>query len=149
MGFHGRAVYMDVDMLVLGDVAELLLVPLPRPWVCCHPAITDVSVIDCGAFRDLRDRDLWPTIEQMQRSGWKVFHYCQLLGKLAAVSDTLSWDWNCRDSNCEWTKSTKLLHFTSVPHQPWKPYDTVNYKTHPKLSWERKWREEFANAASF
>lgn len=142
MNFQGRAVYMDVDMLVLDDVAELLLVPLKRPWVCCHPAITDVSVIDCSAFRALRDRGEWMSLPNMKKSGLRVFEHCQMMARLGIVSDSLSWDWNCRDSNDDWKDSTKLLHYTAVPWQPWHPYETVKYTPHPKVSWTSRWFAE-------
>lgn len=142
-GFYGRAIYMDADMLVLGDVAELLTIPLPRPWVCCHPSMTDVSVIECNEFRNVEQ---WPSISKMKQSGWRVFEYCKLLMKLGLVSDSLPWDWNCRDSSSQWTASTRLLHFTAVPWQPYKPYPTVRYQDHPKLSWCNRWFAEKAEA---
>lgn len=142
MGFKDRAVYMDVDQLVLGDVAELLYIAMPKPWVCCHPSMTDVSVIECSYFGGPD----WPKIEKMKPSGARVFDYCQRLARMGYVSATLPWDWNCRDSNDEWKDSTRLLHFTSVPHQPWRPYETVKYRPHPKLAWERKWLDELAEA---
>lgn len=137
-GFAGRAVYMDVDMLVLGDVAELLSVQMPRPWVCCHPAMSDVSVIDCASFIDKG----WPTIEELKMFPGKCYHHMQRLNKLGLVSDSLPWDWNCRDSGDEWKESTRLLHYTSVPHQPWHPYETVRYIPHPKKRWVEKWFSE-------
>jgi hypothetical protein len=137
-GFEGRAVYMDVDMLVLGDVAELLNWPLPAPWVCCHPQITDVSVIDCSQFLDRK----WPTLEHLKMFEGKAYHHVARLSEKQLVSASLSWDWNCRDSGDQWRDSTRLLHFTSVPHQPWHPYPTVKYKPHPKTDWVSKWFNE-------
>ena len=137
-GFTGRAVYMDVDMLVLGDVAELLEVPLVRPWVCCHPAMSDVSVIDCAAFVDKG----WPTLEELKMFPGKCYHHMQRLTRLGLLSDTLPWDWNCRDSADDWKETTRLLHFTAIPWQPWHPYDTVRYTPHPKPAWVRRWLDE-------
>lgn len=149
-GFSGRAVYMDVDMLVLGDVKELLTMPLSRAWTCCHQAITDVSVIDCGGFADKFGRGKWPTLVGLKASRSKAYHHVQHLNQLGLVSATLPWDWNCRDSSDQWKDSTKLLHFTAVPWQPWHPYQTVRYQPHPKPSWAKRWFEEKieADAAS-
>jgi hypothetical protein len=146
MGFSGRAVYMDVDMLVLGDVRELLEMPLARPWVSCHPGMTDVSVIDCAAFRTPHQRKDWPLIWDMMPTGARCFEWCQLLSRLGLISDGLSWDWNCRDRGDSWKATTKLLHFTSVPHQPWRPYETVTYQPHPRVDWVAKWNAEKAEA---
>lgn len=147
MGFTGRAVYMDVDMLVLGDVAELLDVATPKPWVCCHPAMTDVSVIDCAGFRN---RPFWKSLSQMKAAGLKTFFYCQTLEVHGMVSATLPWDWNCRDRADQWKPSTKLLHYTAVPWQPWHPYPTVRYQPHPLTSWVQRWfaEKEEADAAT-
>jgi hypothetical protein len=146
MGFMGKAVYLDADMLVLGDIAELQAWPTPSGYTCCHPARTDTSVIDCSWFRD---KQWWPSIEQMKPSGWRVFEYMQLLNAKGGVSTTLSWDWNCCDSSDNRKASTKLLHFTAVPWQPYKPYETVNYQPHPKPDWAKAWfdAKEEADAA--
>ena len=145
MGFQGRAVYMDADMLVLGDVAELLAVNLDKPWVTCHPSITDVSVIDCAAFKRIG----WPSIAEMKRERHKAFHDCQRLQAKGAISATLPWSWNIRDSatpHAAWHADSRLLHYTSVPHQPWHPYPTVTYIPHPKKPWVDIWFAHKAEA---
>lgn len=134
-GFSGRAVYLDVDMLVLGDVRELLTMPVTKPWTCCHPWMTDVSIIECDQFLDKQ----WPTLEELKQFHGKAFHHVERLNRSGLLSPSLSWDWNCRDSNDNWEPQTKLLHFTSVPHQPWHPYPSVSYKKHPKQSWVDEW----------
>lgn len=142
MGFTGRAVYMDADMLVLGDVKELLELPTPKPWVTCHHRITDVSVLDCAGFRIPQ----WPSIAQMRPEGRPAFYTVELLNRLGLISATLPWDWNCRDSNDEIKPSTRLLHYTTVPWQPYHPYPTVKYMPHPKPGWVRMWFDAKAEA---
>jgi hypothetical protein len=137
-GFEGRAVYMDVDMLVIGDVRELLEWPMSKPWVCTHPQMTDVSIIECSQFLDRQ----WPTLEELKMFPGKAYHHVQRLNQSGLLSPSLSWNWNCRDSSDEWTEDTRLLHFTSVPHQPWHPYPTVKYAKHPKKAWADRWFAE-------
>lgn len=148
MGFTGRAVYMDVDMLVLGDVAELATMPLVRPWTAWHPYITDVSVIDCSAFAPDKLR-CWPSIQDMRCSGRIVREYCTMMLREGVSGPGLPWSWNCRDSDCaaagyKIPDGVKLLHFTSVPHQPWRPYGTVAYAEHPIAEWVQAWNAEKA-----
>lgn len=50
-GFQGRAIYLDADMLVLADVRELWDRRRRRPWTC-PGGRSEVSVIDCAAFRE-------------------------------------------------------------------------------------------------
>jgi hypothetical protein len=144
MGFKGRAVYMDADMIVLGDVKELRDRKLTRPWTCIDPRITDVSIIDCSYFTDPR----WPRIESMRPSGCSAGHYVGLLQQMGWIDPTLSPLWNCRDGvpHDSWYPSSKLLHFTTVPTQPYCPYPSVSYKPHPWPTWSRKWNAEFAEA---
>jgi hypothetical protein len=148
MGFEGRAVYMDADMLVLGDVAELLERPMSAGITCCHFSRTDVSVIDCAWFKD---KSWWPRISEMKASGWRVFEYLRLLQPRNAISATLPWEWN----DCEgqiWTRSGKsrLIHYTSVPHQPYRPYESVRYSDvwpyHPNLQVGELWWNSYQDA---
>lgn len=144
MNFEGRAVYLDADMLLLGDIYELAKEPLGRPWKCCHYRRTDVSVIDCAAFKDRRG---WLTIAQMKAAGAKTGHYCHMLHSFGLVDDTLSWDFNaCDDHDQNWRQTTKLLHFTNVMWQPYRPYQTVQYQPHPFPRWAEKWFAEFEEA---
>lgn len=144
MGFQGRAVYMDADMVVLGDVRELLERPLRRPWTCIDPRITDVSIIDCAAFQSPR----WPSISTMKPSGASAGHYVGLLNQLGWIDPTLPPTWNCRDGTHTdgWNSETRLLHFTVVPTQPYRPYPSVSYQPHPWPRWADRWHAELAEA---
>jgi hypothetical protein len=135
-GFRGRAIYLDVDMIVLADIAELLDVPQRRPWVCRAVPMTDVSVIDCAAFRD---RNGWPRIGQMKRSGWGVQRYIDLLVRIDAIGSGVPAPWNTLDR--EPLAGAKLAHFTTVPTQPWRPYPKTTYAPIAP-AWEALWRRE-------
>lgn len=141
--FKGRAVYLDADMLVRSDVRELLEMPLQAGYRSISLARTDVSLIDCGWFANRRD--WWPSIAQMKPSGWITWHYCQLLQQHGGIAPTLDPAWNrcdpmhmCADPGVE---SAKLLHYTVVPTQPYRPYPTVRYMKHPWKSWVKEWND--------
>lgn len=151
--FEGRAVYMDADMLVRADVKELLEWPIPdgAGYVAIDKVRTDVSVIDCSYFNG---KPWWPSVDFMRKSGWCGPEYRQLLIQNKAISPTLARNWNafdpmqpCPDPGYE---HCKLLHYTVVPTQPYKPYPSVNYFKHPWQSWVDIWNEhlEEARAAS-
>jgi len=127
MAFTGRAVYFDADMLVLGDVAELLRFPMTTGYTACHSKRTDVSVIDCEWFRG---KSWWPSVRQMKPSGWRVFEYLKLLLPRHGIADTLPWCWNDCDGEMygKYPSSVKLVHYTGVPDQPYRPYPSVKYK---------------------
>ena len=127
MGFVGKAIYFDADMLVRDDVAKLIDMETTAGYRCISDARTDVSVIDCAWFKD---KAWWPSIAKMKPSGWIVWHYCQLLAKHKGVEPTLPKEWNDCDGLLFQRDPglSKLVHYTSVPDgQPYCPYPTINY----------------------
>lgn len=138
--FTGRAVYLDADMLVLGDVRELLTTDLVNGYKTISMPRTDVAVIDCAYFAD---KTWWPSIEKMRPSGWITWHYCKLLQQHGAITPSLDPKWNVCDRPMptpdHGVGDAKLLHYTTVPTQPYKPYPSVTYYTHAWKSWVDAW----------
>ena len=142
-GFTDKAIYLDVDMLVLGDIAELWNTPQRRPYLCNSSGRTEVAVIQCEPFKDAL---WWPRISTMAPSGVYLHQYRDLLLRRNFLDQTLTWDWNTVDKV---TPTMKLLHYSAVPTQPYRPYPTVAYKDHPIKECADLWfktRDE-ANAA--
>lgn len=111
-------VYLDVDMLVLGDIAELAGYYRKGRWVCLEDGTDEVSVI-CASLRfppmGSLTRDLYtelprPTLTRIPRS------------------------WNVEDKA---EAGMNLLHLTALDHQPW-------FHEHPdpdvRAIWEH-WRD--------
>lgn len=142
-GFVGTAIYLDVDQIVLGDIAELARVPTTKPWVCRRVPLTDVSVIDCAAFEG---RSGWPRVSQMRRSGWGARQYVDHLVRLDMIGAGVPDAWNRHDRE-PLTPDTKLAHFTTVPTQPWRPYPKTRY-SQIAPEWEALWRREHQAAHS-
>lgn len=138
-GFDGKAIYLDVDMLVLDDIKLLFDLPQKAPWLCNGKGRTEVALIDCAPFKN----GWWPSIEQMQARAWMLPQYRQLLANHQFLDESLSWDWNTCDKV---TASMKLLHYTSVPHQPWHPYSSVAYFPHPCDEAVRLWYDYLSEA---
>lgn len=119
--FQGYAIYLDVDMLLLGDIQELWNYRTPNKW-CITPRSKkqindDVSVIDCSAFRDLpKENDLKKFRKEDVRT--KIGNrYLQNIPK----------EWNCID---RLHSDTKLLHYSRLGTQPWHPNPNRTYKPH-------------------
>lgn len=138
-GWKGRAIYMDADQLVLGDVAELWGFPdtLPDPraavWCTKQPdkysrsvpvPQTSVMVIDCG--RAAADPLLWngsALLAEFRKRpddrGYynRVMHY--ETAALPAVRIPDCWNHLNKYVPVGQPKHTRLLHYTTEPEQPW------------------------------
>lgn len=88
---HG--IYLDPDMIVLGDIAELWGYKKPGQYVCLKDGSTEVAVIDC---------------EHQCRNKFEQHK----LKKLPIIP----LEWNVEDKIIP---GMKLLHFTNMHTQPW------------------------------
>ena len=131
--FRGHAIYMDCDQLVLGDVAELASYFVPGKWVQ-HPHREGdaVSVIDCAAVGHQVPN--WPTIDELKSGKLRKW---DVRGRLEPIiSRSLPSDWNSMD---RLTPSTRLVHYTDLTTQPWKPEADRSYLPHPDQQAEKLW----------
>ena len=146
-GFQGRALYLDADMLVFGDIAELAEMPFDGNQVLCTsqaepPAIwrgypsfkpgrhTAVLLLDCSELE-------WDVDEIVGGLDEGRYSYEELVHQLCVVDrvgDTLPVEWNHLEHYEPGV--TKLLHFTNVPTQPWK--SDANPLGEVWLSWYRE-----------
>lgn len=125
-GFEGVHIYLDADMVLLADIAELAAHPRRNAWLSNSSTFTDVSVIDAAAFKD---KKWWPSLAQMRMSGAPMHYYRGLIAQHQMFDESLPWTWNMRD---QLLPGGKLLHYTTVPCQPWRPYPSVKYQAHPR-----------------
>lgn len=132
---RGRAVYLDSDMLVFGDVAELAEMPFDGHAILCTeqraPARWEdhtkfrpgpqfsVMVLDCEAL----DWDVQAIVDGLDRGD---FTYEQLLFELCItpreqIATSIPTSWNHLERFEPGV--TDLLHYTVVPTQPWRDPD--------------------------
>lgn len=136
-GYRGRALYVDSDMLVFRDVAELWRIPFGRRRVLCTRQETPPA-----AWRDLSwfrpGRQFSVMLLDCDRLSWRVdeivrgldegrYRYQDLLFELCIVppdeiGDDLPTEWNHLETHVP--GRTALTHFTVVPTQPWKTDDS-------------------------
>ena len=134
--YRGKALYLDSDMQVFGDLTELWQIPLGGAKVLCtfQPEPPDawkdnpefhsgrqmsVMMLDCSRLdwdiqaivRDLDDGKI--TYEQL------MFDLCVV--KPEDIADTIPPEWNSLERYEP--GATKLLHYTVGPAQPWKNDD--------------------------
>lgn len=133
--YKGFAIYLDVDMLVLGDLRELWNYRTKGKW--CITRIDakrgprdEVSVIDCGAFKDLPPE----TILKQQHGKWAAKNKIR---KKYIVN--IPKNWNSID---KLESDTKILHYSCLGTQPWHPEQPIRrYRPHKdkkaaNLFWE-------------
>ena len=127
-GYQGRAIYMDSDMIVFRDIAEIWGAPFDGAKILVERVtdqtrgkgrLTAVMLMDCGALR-------WDPAEIVARLGTD-YDYTQLMSILPLLEegdlqDRLPVGWNSLD---ELTDETRLLHYTKIKTQPWV------YPAHP------------------
>jgi hypothetical protein len=112
-------IYLDSDMIVLGDIADLWAYRKPGKYVCMKDGSTEVAVIDCN-------------------------HSCRSKKDLVKLPRALSipHEWNVEDFELfpdqDIPEGTKLFHFTSLDKQPWL-YDHPNPKA---VALYKKWAKK-------
>ena len=121
-GYQGRAIYMDSDMVVFRDIAEIWEMPFDGAKIMVEKIteqtrgsgrLTAVMVMDCGALD-------WDVGKIMERLGVD-YDYSELISvypllKEGELQDRLPLGWNSLD---ELTDETRLLHYTKIKTQPW------------------------------
>lgn len=88
-----EGIYLDCDMIVVGDIAELWEYRQPGKFVCMEDGSSEVSVISCT-------------------HNCKNKHQEHLLPKANIIPSS----WNVKD---QIIPGMKLLHFTDLSTQPW------------------------------
>jgi len=101
-GYQGFAIYLDVDMLLVSDIAELWDYRESGKWVSLVDGSTEVMVIDCAVRNNI------PPIPDLMR-----LHKSQVRPQL---TPRIPLEWNCEDRAPE---GAKLIHFTDLKRQPW------------------------------
>lgn len=133
-GFQGRAIYIDADQLVFGDIWDLWTMPElvggPRgdrtsTWCTYQPCKffqgnvpnTSVMVIDCDRAKDQWQYDIAKVLDFLRTHPAKI-EYANLMYAINMKPQPMRipTEWNHLNV---YDKKTKLLHFTKEPEQPW------------------------------
>lgn len=131
--YQGRAVYIDADMLVFGDVAELAEIPfdgnrllctyqseLPSLWAAKHTfkpgRNVAVMLLDCSRL-DWKADEIVGGLDE-GRYTYEQLVYDQCVVAPGEIADTIPVEWNHLERYEH--GRTRLLHYTVVRTQPWK-----------------------------
>jgi hypothetical protein len=152
---EGRAVYLDSDMLVFDDIAELATLPFGDARLLCthqeeapaawkdsdwfHPGRQfSVMVLDCERL----DWDVQTIVDGLDagRYGYADLMFDMCVVPDAEIADTVPAGWNHLE-HYE-VGVTKLLHYTVVPLQPWRSDDNPL-----GWLWERAYRDAVRDGA--
>lgn len=122
--YQGYAIYLDTDMVVLADIAELYGYRQEGRW---RGSGSSVLVIDCAA----------PTRVPKIASLKKRICTTRELQQLVPFSGGVPMAWNCFD---RLPNGAKLLHFTNMRTQPWHPWpERFRYGRHPSRACQALW----------
>ena len=141
VGGVGRAIYNDVDQVYLADPAELFDMAMQgKGQLGINERETSVMLLDCEKMIKV-----WHLADAQRGERHKLFR--------AAVHGAGQWgpkpaEWNARDAEYVAGRS-KVLHFTTLQTQPWRPFPhDLKYQSHPLSDlWHGLERE--ADAAGF
>ena len=145
--WKGKAIYLDADMIVLSDIAEIADHPSAAPCLITRKGRFDVIRWDCAGMK--RPNHEWPALRDVKPSGRKPAAYQMLLDSLGVVGRDLDPLWDVLDTHLP---SAKLVHYTNMHWQPWHPWpERFQYpKVHPQPSAQALWDryEKEAHAAA-
>ena len=145
-GFKGKAIYLDVDQIVLKDMKQMWeLSTEPYAALAINPVRTDVMLINCEKFSE----DWWPRLEKMKPSGKSQKSYRKRVeGKFGiGPLDTI---YNCLDGETWNADKTRLVHYTKMSTQPWRPFpNNINYISHDVPLLETLWKDHYSSALEF
>jgi len=141
MNYQGRALYLDADMLVFGDIAELLEWPMGDHKIIIQKPLDgkqsnttgkigapkkrirqcSVMLLDCSKLD-------WDVEKIIQGLDDESFNYEQLMFELCLlkeedIGEELPFQWNSLE---HYDATTKLIHYTDMKTQPWVNPDNRN-----------------------
>ncbi len=156
VGYQGKAIYLDADMQVFGDIAELWNFPMqaksavlcsssnltPRGWQgksLFHPGRQmSVMLLDCAQLK-WNLRDIAGDLAQKKTTYDDLMFGSYLISK-NEIDETLPLEWNHLETYVP--KQTKLLHYTVGHEQPW-----LNNRNPLRNIWLNDFREALQKGA--
>ena len=140
---------MDVDMLNFRDIAELFDTDMQgAPLVCREGWRTCVSLFDCEKLKEIL-----PPVEILKKDSSFTNRNARAIASYALPIDPR---WNCLDGENLFPEDIWHLHFTSMPHQPWKPAWAAKFyakqnipfepQEHPRQDLVQLWHDTVAEA---
>jgi mitochondrial fission protein ELM1 len=124
-GRRGRALYNDEDQIYLADPGALFDLDMAgHGYLTISDRDTAVMLIDCE-----RMADVWTLADaQRRRKHWLLDR-----GLRSGLCGPLPPEWHARDDEEFDPARTRLLHYTTLHTQPWRPFpERFVYREHPQ-----------------
>lgn len=120
-GYKGKALYLDADIVVLADIHDLLTMEMNDKGVLARPGphhirYTSVMLLSCEKLTHWKIRE-WSMLINNQLADYGKTMFGEVGGLNYQDFGDLPDYWNHLD---EADETTKILHYTHVPMQPWK-----------------------------
>lgn len=138
-GFKGRAIYLDSDMIVQADIAELWAQPIPPGAFALVTGVgrkqrSCVMLLDCAEAR----RRL-PPLEAIKRgAAFLRGGLGEWLKLQPGLTGQIEGRWNCVDlkgSTGVTDPAVKIIHYSSLAHQPSHPYAVARMARQGRRPW--------------
>ena len=138
-GFEGKAIYCDIDMIWMADVAELWDQKIPEGYgMLAKPEAPCVTLYDCE-----RMKRILPSIDLIKHTPGL---YREIRNRIKPIAKRYAGNWNCldmrRDAGGEYASvfdpDIKVLHFTEIPTQPHLRYAIPRLAREGKKHWYTK-----------
>ena len=142
-GFAGRAVYVDADQTIHGDIRELQETNLQGK--CCAVR-KGVIVFDCA--HPFWREGHWPPLDAMRKSGAGLGVYQACINQHGGGSCLFPETWDNLDGKNMDPYKAKLNHYTAMEKQPYFPFpDRFRYpEQHPVVGCSSIFWESYRDA---
>ena len=142
--FEGKAIYLDSDMIVISDIAELNNADASKGIATTPSRESSVMVFDCAKFKNLPEFRL----ENLKAHAVKTNSFYNML-KQNGMVNFITQQWNCLDGEGWDPNLTKLVHYTKLETQPWHPApQRFSYKPHPHKHLSDLWLKYYEDSFS-
>ena len=139
-GYRGRAIYIDADITIHGDIWELYSFDLGGAPCSIRKG---VILFDCE--HPFWRSAAWPKIEEMRPSGWGLRDYLRRISQGNDELPLFPQEWDVLDGKEMDPYEAKLNHYTGMGRQPYHPFpDRFAYpRQHPVVNCDRLWWESY------
>jgi hypothetical protein len=139
--FQGKAIYMDIDMIAMADIAELWDQDVPQGFgMLAKPEAPCVTLYD-----NAKMKQILPPIDTIK---FTPGLYRDIRNHIKPVAKRYVGNWNCLDMRKDgpaggqyksvFDPDIKVLHFTEIPTQPHLRYAIPRLKEEGRSHWYNK-----------
>jgi hypothetical protein len=138
--FEGKAIYCDIDMIFMADIAELWDQEVPQGYgMLARPEAPCVTLYDCATMKRIL-----PSVEAIK---YKPGFYREIRNSIKPITKPpRNGNWNCLDMRrvaggeyaSVFDPDIKVLHFTEIPTQPHLKYALPRLAKEGRKHWYTK-----------